>query len=86
MQHRGLVWIFVQEEILKTIAIFRFVNPEALIRLAGGRNLIDEFGKDCFNAAANATITGNYLTTSGNKICDDKKMVSELKLEVRKNG
>jgi len=75
-----------QEEILKTIAVFRLVNPEAFIRLAGGRNLIDEFGKNCFNAGANATITGNYLTTSGNKICDDKKMVSELKLEVRKNG
>ncbi len=75
-----------QEEILKTIAIFRFVNPKAFIRLAGGRNLIDEFGKNCFHAGANATITGNYLTTSGNKICDDKKMVSELKLEVRKNG
>lgn len=75
-----------QDEILKTIAIFRFVNPKAFIRLAGGRNLIDEYGKNCFNAGANATITGNYLTTSGNKICDDKKMVSELKLEVRKNG
>lgn len=75
-----------QEEILKTIAIFRLVNPQALIRLAGGRNLIDEFGKSCFNAGANATITGNYLTTSGNKICDDKKMINGLKLEVRKNG
>ena len=75
-----------QEEILKTIAIIRFINPKALIRLAGGRNHIDEFGKNCFNAGANATITGNYLTTSGNKICDDMKMVRELKLEVRKNG
>ncbi|WP_291570578.1 biotin synthase BioB [Clostridium sp. UBA4548] len=75
-----------QEEILKTIAIFRFVNPKALIRLAGGRNLIDEYGKNCFNAGANATITGNYLTTSGNKICDDKKLIDELNLEVRKNG
>lgn len=75
-----------QEEILKTIAIFRFVNPKAFIRLAGGRNRIDEYGKNCFNAGANATITGNYLTTSGNKICDDKKMVSDLLLEVRKNG
>jgi biotin synthase len=74
-----------QDEILKTIAIFRLVNPKALIRLAGGRNRIDEFGKNCFNAGANATITGNYLTTSGNKICDDKKMVSDLLLEVRKN-
>lgn len=75
-----------QEEILKTIAIIRFVNPGSLIRLAGGRDRIDEFGKNCFNAGANATITGNYLTTSGNKICDDKKMISDLKLKVRKNG
>lgn len=75
-----------QVEILKTIAIFRLVNPKALIRLAGGRNLMNEFGKNCFMAGANATITGNYLTTSGNKICDDKKMVSDLLLEVRKNG
>ncbi|MPM58779.1 Biotin synthase [bioreactor metagenome] len=75
-----------QEDILKTIAIFRFVNPKAFIRLAGGRNLIDEYGKNCFNAGANATITGNYLTTSGNKICDDKKLIDELNLEVRKNG
>ncbi|MGN9161000.1 biotin synthase BioB [Clostridium sulfidigenes] len=75
-----------QKDILKTIAIFRFINPKALIRLAGGRNLIRDLGKECFNSGANATITGNYLTTSGNKICDDKKMISELKLEVRSNG
>lgn len=75
-----------QENILKTIAIFRFINPKALIRLAGGRNLIRDLGKECFNSGANATITGNYLTTSGNKICDDKKMISELKLEVRSDG
>jgi len=75
-----------QENILKTIAIFRFINPKALIRLAGGRNLIRDLGKECFNSGANATITGNYLTTSGNKICVDKKMISELKLEVRSDG
>ncbi|MEW8993823.1 biotin synthase BioB [Clostridium sp.] len=74
-----------QEDILKTIAIFRFINPKALIRLAGGRNLIKDLGKGCFNAGANATITGNYLTTSGNKICDDKRMIGELKLEIRNN-
>lgn len=74
-----------QEDILKTFAIFRFVNPKAYIRLAGGRNQIDEFGKECFNAGANATITGNYLTTSGNKICDDKEMINELTLKVRKS-
>lgn len=67
-----------QDEILKTIAVFRFINPKASIRLAGGRNLINEFGKACFGAGANATITGNYLTTSGNKICDDKGMLAAM--------
>ncbi len=74
-----------QNEILKTIAIFRLVNKNAYIRLAGGRNLIDENGKQCFKSGANATITGNYLTTSGNKICDDRKMISQLKYDFRKN-
>lgn len=74
-----------QSEILKTVSIFRIVNPQAFIRLAGGRNLIDEYGKNCFNAGANATITGNYLTTSGNKICDDKEMIKSVNLEIRKN-
>lgn len=69
-----------QNDILKTIAIFRFINPKASIRLAGGRNLIDNFGKGCFRAGANATISGNYLTTSGNKINDDIEMIKSLGL------
>ena len=75
-----------QAEILKTVSIFRLVNPKSFIRLAGGRNMIDDFGKACFNAGANATITGNYLTTSGNKICDDKMMINSLNLQIRKNA
>ena len=74
-----------QNEILKTIAIFRLVNPKSYIRLAGGRNLIDENGKLCFKSGANATITGNYLTTSGNKICDDRDMINDLNYDFRKN-
>ncbi|QBD86250.1 biotin synthase BioB [Clostridium tetani] len=71
-----------QNDILKTIAIFRFINPKSSIRLAGGRNLIDNFGKGCFRAGANATISGNYLTTSGNKINDDIEMIKSLGLSL----
>lgn len=74
-----------QEEILKTIAIFRFINPKSYIRLAGGRNLIDAYGQNCFKVGANATITGNYLTTSGNKIVDDIEMIKNIGLEVKNN-
>lgn len=74
-----------QEEILKTMAIFRFINPKADIRLAGGRNLIENFGESCFKVGASATISGNYLTTSGNKIKDDINMINNLGLEVKNN-
>ena len=71
-----------QNDIFKTIAIFRFINPKAYIRLAGGRNLINNYGRDCFKSGANATISGNYLTTSGNKISDDIKTIKSLGLSL----
>ncbi|AJA46723.1 biotin synthase [Clostridium pasteurianum DSM 525 = ATCC 6013] len=70
------------EEILRTIAVFRFINPKSQIRLAGGRSLIAKEGQDCLRAGANATISGNYLTTVGNKIEDDIKMIKEVGMEV----
>ncbi len=73
-----------EEEILRTIAIFRFINPKANIRLAAGRNLLSNNGDKAFKAGANATITGNLLTTCGNKICDDKEMIRSLGLDVMK--
>lgn len=70
------------EEILRTIAVFRFINPKSQIRLAGGRKLIAKDGQDCLRAGANATISGNYLTTVGNKIADDIKMIEDVGMEV----
>ena len=64
------------------VAIYRFINPTAEIRLAGGRNLLSEFGKKAFTGGANATITGDMLTTCGNQIDDDVKMITELGYEI----
>ena len=72
-----------EEEILKTIAIFRLVNPKAQIRLAAGRNYLKRFGERAFRGGANATITGNLLTTCGNKIKDDKKLIKDLGLNLK---
>lgn len=74
-----------ESEILKTIALFKFINPSSSIRLAGGRNFLNEFGKNAFTSGVNAAITGNYLTTSGNNISDDIKMLNSMALEVNKN-
>lgn len=72
----------IEEDFLKMVAIYRFINPKAEIRLAGGRNLLSEYGKKAFYGGANATITGDMLTTCGNQIDDDVKMITELGYEI----
>ena len=52
-----------EEDILRTVAFFRYINPSAHIRLAAGRALLKDDGKKAFEAGASATITGNMLTT-----------------------
>lgn len=76
-----------EEEILRTIALFRFINPTANIRLAGGRNSMTDCGRLVLHAGANASITGNMLTTSGNTVKQDFEMFTkagfQLKCQVR---
>lgn len=64
-------------EILRTIAIFRFLLPKAAIRLAGGRGLMPDQGKSCFLSGANAAISGDMLTTNGITIETDLEMIAE---------
>lgn len=71
-----------EEDILRTIAIFRYINPEANIRLAGGRALMDDNGRKTFYSGASASITGNMLTTSGSTIQSDLAMLRDLGRDV----
>ena len=75
-----------EDEILRSIAIFRFINPAKDIRLAGGRRLLKHNGRFAFLSGANAAITGNYLTTAGYTIAQDRAMLSELGRRVVENG
>ncbi len=74
--------ILDQEEINRTIAICRFINPKAAIRLAGGRANMEELGKSCFRSGANAAITGDMLTTRGASLEDDMQMVKEMDYDI----
>lgn len=68
-----------EEDILRTIAFFRYINPEANIRLAAGRALIKNDGERAFVGGASATITGNMLTTVAcATIRSDKQMLARL--------
>ncbi len=75
-----------QNEILKTIALFRWIHPTADIRLGGGRHLIEGAGKSAFKAGASATITGDYLTTVGQDMAGDRQMFEALNLPLGTRG
>lgn len=66
------------EELCRIVAVFRFILPQAFIRLAGGRGLLKDKGRQAFMSGANATITGDMLTTSGYTIESDMSMVKEM--------
>lgn len=75
------------DEVCRTVALFRLALPTASIRLAGGRGLLPDKGRRAFCSGANAAISGDMLTTSGISIDRDLKMVEELGYKVvRCNG
>ena len=70
-----------EEDAMRTFAIFRFINPEANVRMAGGRGALPQSGATVIGRAASAYITGNMLTTAGATTIDkDKKVLRELGL------
>ncbi len=72
-----------EDEILRTIAFFRYINPKADIRLAAGRALMERDGERAFKSGASATITGNMLTTVAcATIRSDKEMLKKMGRDV----
>ncbi len=71
-----------EDDILRTMALFRYIAADANIRLAGGRMTLPEDGKEAFLSGASATITGNMLTTSGSTIKSDRAMLESLGRDV----
>ncbi|SHJ73439.1 biotin synthase BioB [Paramaledivibacter caminithermalis] len=62
-------------EILKTMALYRYIIPNCYIRYAGGRMALKDKQNIGFKAGVNGALTGNYLTTIGNNIKQDKEMI-----------
>lgn len=66
------------DDMRRIVAVYRFILPEASIRLAGGRGLLKDKGESCFLSGANAVISGDMLTTSGYTIESDMAMLEKL--------
>lgn len=65
-----------EDDIIRTICIFRTLMPKVILRFAGGRTrLSDEMQKLCMKAGINGMLSGDYLTTKGTKLLQDKKLI-----------
>lgn len=61
-----------EEDVLRTIALFRFILPNAALRFAGGRaRLSAETTLEAYRIGINASIMGDMLTTAGADIDTD---------------
>lgn len=71
------------EEIVKTIAVYRLLHPDARVRLTGGRevNLETDEQHLPFEAGADGILTGDYLTTGGQSPADDIEVIERAGLE-----
>ncbi len=70
-------------EVIKTIAVFRFILPRSIVKIAGGREVhLRELQSMALLGGANGIITGGYLTVGGNSPEQDIRMIKELGLKV----
>lgn len=66
-----------EEEVIRTICIFRIAMPKAILRYAGGRKtrLSKEMQKLGLRAGINGMLSGDYLTTDGVELAQDKELI-----------
>ena len=73
-----------EEDVLRTICIFRIVMPKAILRYAGGRNtrLSEKIQKLGLKAGINGILIGDYLTTNGTAVKKDKQMLKSAGMKL----
>ncbi len=68
-----------EENILRTIAVFKIANPKAVIRFCGGRMKLSQENQElALKTCVEGILIGNYLTTIGKEPEEDIKTVEKL--------
>ena len=70
---------------LKALAMFRFVNPDRELRIAGGREIHLRSLQPLGLYAANSIFVGDYLTTKGQPPESDYKLIEDMGFEVTRH-
>ena len=69
-------------EILRIIALYRFILPTVNLKVAGGRVLnLRDMQSWIFYAGCTSILSGNYLTTAGRSTDEDMQMIIDLGME-----
>ena len=69
-------------EILRIVALYRFILPKTHLKVAGGRVLnLRDTQSWIFQAGCTAILSGNYLTTAGRAVEEDLQMLKDLGLK-----
>lgn len=69
-------------EILRIVALYRFILPRTHLKVAGGRVLnLRDLQSWIFYAGCTSILSGNYLTTAGRAVEEDMQMLRDLGLE-----
>lgn len=68
------------DEILKTIAIYRIIFRDKVIKIAAGREgILKDFMGMAFMSGANGMLVGGYLTVKGRSAQEDFKFIENIK-------
>ena len=68
-----------EENILRTLAVFKIANPDSILRFCGGRmRLSEENQQKALQSCVEGILTGNYLTTTGKSPQEDINLVKSL--------
>ena len=68
-----------EENILRTLAVFKIANPNSVLRFCGGRLRLSEKNQElALKTCVEGILTGNYLTTTGKSPQEDLKTVEKL--------
>lgn len=70
-----------EEDIMRTVALFRFILPRKAIRFAGGRLRVSHKAQlRIMRGGMNGVLMGDMLTTVSNTVADDRRLFSEAGL------